>query len=331
MLEGQVAVLDSGILDERGSIALLRALRKSELYRADQHSYLLYPDRAPEPFLERNTLTGAPPFDDASLFVRDRNREWHFQADLSTLADVERRLEAIGAEPVERTAVRELWRTTFAHDEFTGRSDRFFMFEGLGSIYWHMVAKLAVAVQWCFGHTTDPVAAAELADIYQDVRDGLGFRKDPRTQGAFPTDPYSHTPRHLGAQQPGMTGQVKEQIITRFGELGVEVRDGCLRFEPRLITRGELLASPRVVDFAAPGGGATTLQLEPGSLAFTYCGVPVVYREGDAAAVELEHMDGQVEHVEGTRLNESQSASLFGRRGAYRLLTVTVPTGSLYE
>ena len=28
------------------------------------------------------------------------------------------------------------------------------------------------------------------------------------------------TPDHSGAQQPGMTGQVKEEIITRFGELG---------------------------------------------------------------------------------------------------------------
>ena len=116
---------------------------------------------------------------------------------------------------------------TFAHHAFTGRSDRFFMFEGLGSIYWHMVAKLAVAVQSDASVAPiDPAAGGRLADIYHDIRDGLGFRKDARLQGAFPTDPYSHTPRHLGAQQPGMTGQVKEQVLTRFGELGVEVLDG---------------------------------------------------------------------------------------------------------
>ena len=44
--------------------------------------------------------------------------------------------------------------------------------------------------------------------------------------GAFPTDPYSHTPAGKGAQQPGMTGQVKEDVISRFGELGVEVKNG---------------------------------------------------------------------------------------------------------
>ncbi len=331
MLEGQVAVLDSGLLDEQESIALLRALRESPLYRADQHSYLLYPNRAPVPFLERNRLPGEPPLTEPSLFVVDRHGDWHFQADLSTLADVADRLETIGAEPATRGAVKDMWRTTFNHDEFTGRSDRFFMFEGLGSIYWHMVAKLAVAVQWAFGRAADPVAAATLADIYHDIRDGLGFRKGPGHQGAFPTDPYSHTPQHLGAQQPGMTGQVKEQVIMRFGELGVEVREGCVRFEPRLVPATELLDSPRQVSFTALGGSATTLRLEPGSLAFTYCQVPVVYRTGDVVSVEIEHVGGRVQHVDGTQLDRAQSASLLEREGAYRRLTVTVPSDWLYR
>ena len=30
---------------------------------------------------------------------------------------------------------------------FTGRSGAFYKYEGLGSIYWHMVSKLLVAVQ----------------------------------------------------------------------------------------------------------------------------------------------------------------------------------------
>jgi hypothetical protein len=331
MLEGQVAVLDSGLLDDHESIALLRALRASELYRADQHSYLLYPDRSPIPFLERNTLPGAPPLTDPSLFVVDREGSWHFQADLSTLADVDGRLEAISADEDARDAVRDLWRTTFEHHAFTGRSDRFFMFEGLGSIYWHMVAKLAVAVQSCFRRSADPVARADLADIYHDIRDGLGFRKDTGLQGAFPTDPYSHTPRHLGAQQPGMTGQVKEQVLTRFGELGVEVLDGRVHFVPRLIPARELVDSTTQASFTDLDGRIITLDLAPGSLAFTYCGVPVLYREGEVASVELEHADGRLEVVPGAQLSGQQSASLFGRLGAYRRLTVTVPPGSFYE
>ncbi len=329
MLEGQVAVLDSGLLSDRECIELLRALRESRLYRPDQHSYLLYPDRTSVPFLERNTLPGPPPIEDATLFSVDREGAWHFQADLSTLADVDDRLDALAASPATRDSVRALWRATFAHHEFTGRSDRFFMFEGLGSIYWHMVAKLAVSVQWSFGRSTDPLARAELAAIYHDVRDGLGFRKTPAVQGAFPTDPYSHTPLHLGAQQPGMTGQVKEQVITRFGELGVEVDDGRVRFRPRLVPQSELLDEPESARFETAGGEAVSLDLDPGSLAFSYCQVPVVYRMGQAASIELEHADGRLEDVEGDQLDRSQSAAFFERRGTYRRVTVTVPAGSL--
>ena len=45
MLEGQVAVLSSGRLSPQESLALFRSLRRSDLFRADQHSYMLYPDR----------------------------------------------------------------------------------------------------------------------------------------------------------------------------------------------------------------------------------------------------------------------------------------------
>ena len=331
MLEGQVAVLESGLLDDRAAISLLRALRGSELYRADQHSYLLYPNRPSTPFLQRNVIHGAPPLTDPALFVVDRHGTWHFQADLSTLSDIDARLDSIDPEPAVRDEVRDLWRRTFGHDGFTGRSDRFFMFEGLGSIYWHMVAKLAVAVQWCHGRSTDANASTALAEIYHDIRDGLGFRKDPALQGAFPTDPYSHTPLHLGAQQPGMTGQVKEQVLTRFGELGVEVAGGCLRFAPRLIPRSELLEVERSVSFRAADGTTSSIDLAPGSLAFSYCQVPIVYRVAGPAGIELKHADGQVEHVEGSQLSRTQSAALFKRRGAYRRVTVTIPTDQLYR
>ena len=93
-----------------------------------------------------------------------------------------------------------------------------FGYEGLGCIYWHMVAKLLLAVQenlFAAEAAGDP-PAARLAALYYDVRAGLGFNKTPAVYGAFPTDPYSHTPGHSGAQQPGMTGQVKEEILTRL-------------------------------------------------------------------------------------------------------------------
>jgi hypothetical protein len=75
---------------------------------------------------------------------------------------------------------------------------------------------------------------------YRRVRDGLGYKKSAAEYGAFPADPYSHTPSEGGAQQPGMTGQVKEEIITRWGELGIRFEAGLIRFDPVLIDIGEI-------------------------------------------------------------------------------------------
>ena len=47
----------------------------------------------------------------------------------------------------ERTFILDLFETVFDHGSFTGRSGTFFAFEGLGSIYWHMVSKLLLAAQ----------------------------------------------------------------------------------------------------------------------------------------------------------------------------------------
>ena len=310
MLEGQAAVLASGLLGDEEALDLLGALRSSDLYRADQHSYLLYPDRASHPFLERNTLDGAPPITDPRLFVVDRTGSWHFQADLQTVADVETQLQAVGADSGTREVVRELWRRTFDHASFTGRSGRFFMFEGLGSIYWHMVAKLLLAVQETYARAADPAAAARLAWHYHDIRDGLGFRKTASVHGAFPTDPYSHTPAHLGAQQPGMTGQVKEQVLTRLGELGVLVRDGQIHVEPSLLPATELVERP---------------------LEFTLCEVPFTLRAGEGRAIGVVDGDGRRSELPGAVIDRDTSVEIFERSGRCRAVEVTVPSGMLYH
>jgi hypothetical protein len=77
-----------------------------------------------------------------------------------------------------------------------------------------------------------------LLEHYYEINAGVGVHKSPMLYGAFPTDPYSHTPAGKGAQQPGMTGQVKEDILSRFGELGVFVNEGCIHFNPCLLRRG---------------------------------------------------------------------------------------------
>ncbi len=329
MLEGQVSVLESGALSDREALELVRAIRASGLYRADQHTYILYPDRELPSFLERNTLPGTPPVTDPRLFVADRDGRWHFQADLATLADVGRVLDAIGADEATRAAVADLWEATFRHREFTGRSGTFFMFEGLGSIFWHMVSKFRIAVQAAALRAGDPGIARDLALAYDEICDGLGYRKTPAVFGAFPIDTYSHTPAHVGAQQPGMTGQAKEDILARFGELGAGAVAGRLRFAPRLLRRSELVDAPHVFEYLDLDGTPGTWELPAGSMAFTCCQVPVCYRLGDAPAIELERRDGSVEQVAGDTLGVEASAEIFGRRGTYRRITVTVRSDDL--
>jgi hypothetical protein len=93
------------------------------------------------------------------------------------------------------------------------------------------------------------------------VRDGLGFNKTPEEYGAFPTDPYSHTPGHGGARQPGMTGQVKEEVLSRFGELGLTIQDGAVRFEPKLLRECEFCADARPFRFLDVAGRWQELQV----------------------------------------------------------------------
>ena len=167
--------------------------------------------------------------------------------------DVAAVLDSLAQEPAyaemavaERDFFLNLFEATFNHRAFTGRSGTFFAYEGLGSIYWHMVSKLLLAAQEIYQQAVREGAAKNVTDAfaeaYYDIRAGIGFNKSPDKYGAFPTDPYSHTPIGSGARQPGMTGQVKEDILTRWGELGAFVHGGQLHFAPTLLRPDEFLS-----------------------------------------------------------------------------------------
>ena len=225
--------------------------------------------------------------------------------------------------------VVDIYESVFEHARFTGRSGTFYGYEGLGSIYWHMVSKLLLAVQ-----EVAVRAAAEgsedfaaLAERYYDVRAGLGFNKAPDVYGAFPTDPYSHTPANAGAKQPGMTGMVKEEILTRLGELGLWVSEGQVRFDPVLLRPSEFLETSETFRYFDLEGRDATIELEPGTLAFTYCQVPVVYRRSDARKIDLHLADGTVRTVEGWALDGESSAELFRRTGSITRVEVSLRPG----
>jgi hypothetical protein len=337
MLEGQVAALSSGALSARECAAVLDALRRSRLYRGDQNSYLLYPDRRLPGFLERNnlapelvassaTLVAMIERDDRRVVVRDVNGVVHFRADLRNRQMLVEALADLRLPEVEVAQILAIYATVFGHRAFTGRSGSFYKYEGLGCIYWHMVSKLLLAVHEVLDAAVraneDDAVVERLRGSYAEIRDGLGLHKPPALYGAMPIDPYSHTPGFAGAQQPGMTGQVKEDLITRLGEMGVRVDDGRLGFHRHLATQAEFLSETTTFRFIDVDGQEGSLVLEPGTLAFTTCQVPVVTHRSGPPRIEVTPREGPRRIVEGLALDVGTSAAVFGRIGKVRRLDV---------
>ena len=289
MLEGQVAVLSSGWLSSAQAVTLLDTLFDSALYSHHHRSFLLYPDRVLPGFLARNQLDRqalALPVVQrllaqgrTDLLRQQTDGVVRFAPALASRGD----LEAAGANlGDELPALCAAYERVLDHHAFTGRSGTMFGYEGLGCIYWHMVAKLLLAVQEQVFTALD-AGAPELAALcahYRRVRDGLGYRKTAAAYGAFPADPYSHTAGEGGAKQPGMTGQVKEEILTRWGELGLRVRAGRVLFDPVLLDAAEL-----------PEGG---------ELRFTWARVPYVYRRGKTPRLRVRTAAGWQGSTDGS-------------------------------
>ncbi len=345
MFEGQVAILSSGLLSSEQSLELIQAIRQSALYRADQHSYILYPNRRLPGFLEKNyidanhaaslaLLVELVKQGDQSLIIADANGEYHFSANIRNAKDVVHALAHLKDQPQYTTlvdrdskAILDLFENVFHHDAFTGRSGTFFAYEGLGSIYWHMVSKYLLAAQEAVENAVKTNAAPEtihqLVDAYFDIRAGLGFNKSPDVYGAFPTDPYSHTPEGQGAKQPGMTGMVKEEIITRLAELGLIIEHGQIRFSPALMPSNELLVQPAALPFIDVDGQSQAFELTAGTLGYTFCQVPVIVQLADDNQIIVKLKDGSSQMISGSSLDTVLSQHIFARDGYVRQLTVS--------
>jgi len=309
MLEGQVAALSTGSMATDEAVAVVEALFDSDVYRPGQNSFMLYPDRALPGFLDKNRVDAARveaipllqsmlAADDERIVVRD--------AEGCELAS------AYGDElDAAREPLQELYESVFEHKAFTGRSGTMFGFEGLGSIYWHMVSKLMLAVQENFFAApekgADKATRRQLGQLYYRVRNGIGFNKTPAEYGAFPTDPYS-------------------------GELGVRVSNGAVHFQPDLLRARELMAESRNTGYVDVDGNWQTISVPSNGLAFTWCQVPIVYKLDDSAPISLTVVDkdGNEQTLQQLDLPAAESAELFQRSGRIRQLTLNLHSSMLF-
>jgi hypothetical protein len=342
MLEGQVAVLSSGALSPQDASSLLDALRRSALYRADQNSYMLYPLRTQKSFLEKNNvprelairsrlLARMIEQQDRRLLISDAEGGLHFNAAFRNVGDLRQALDQVEDRAlrklarVERALICEIYEEVFHHRFFTGRSQTLYKYEGVGCIYWHMVSKLLLAVREVLEdavrrNTEEPVLR-RIREHYDAIRAGLGTQKTPSEYGAVPMDPYSHTPDFAGAQQPGMTGQVKEDFIARMGELGLSIDSGRIRFMRQCMTADESLDAPASFRYWDVNGEEQIAELDAGTLAFTYCQVPIVLHNSGPARMIVSGRNGEW-HVEGNVLDPVTSEKIFQRRDEIRRLDV---------
>ncbi len=336
MLEGQVAVLSSGYLSPKEALYLLDGLKSSELFRPDQYSYILYPNKQLPRFDKKNNISAAKveksellkqlvKEGNAQIVEKDVFGNYHFNGSFHNAKSLKGALANLPEETDQSLINKDtqylldLFEETFDHKSFTGRSGTFFGYEGLGSIYWHMVSKLLLAVQenclLAVNTNESEVVIGRLLDHYYEIEAGIGVHKSPELYGAFPTDPYSHTPSNKGAQQPGMTGQVKEDVLSRIGELGVFVEDGSIFFNPRLLRKSEYLKEANSFEYTDVNKQKRVIQLEKDSLCFTYCQVPIIYKLSNKEELKVIYNNGQEVDFNHLKLDETTSKKMFERTG----------------
>ena len=103
-----------------------------------------------------------------------------------------------------------------------------------------------------------------------------------------------------------MTGQVKEEVITRWGELGMEINKGKLKINPALLLKKEFGAD--------------------GKLSFTRFGTPFEYKLGGAQVkISVDSNDF------GESLSESLSRDLFERKGKVKRVEVEIPESAIFD
>ncbi len=345
MLEGQVAVLSSGYLSSKENLAVLDGLKASKLFRPDQYSYILYPNKNLKGFMDRNTipseavksselLQSLVAHNNVNIINKDIKGDYHFNGNFKNANDLKEALDNLKdsnyAELVgkDEQNVLKIFEDIFNHKAFTGRSGTFYGYEGLGSIYWHMVSKLLLAVMECcqnaIGENESPEVVGRLLEHYYEINEGIGVHKSPELYGAFPTDPYSHTPAGKGAQQPGMTGQVKEDILSRFGELGVFFKDGLLVFNPCMLRKNEFLEEKRTFNYIDAIGNDSSVQIHEGQLVFTFCQVPVIYSISNEYKTVASLNDGTEMSFNQLGLDDTISKEVFKRSRKVEYITVHI-------
>ncbi len=125
-----------------------------------------------------------------------------------------------------------------------------------------------------------------------------------------------------------MTGQVKEDVLARFAEVGAHFENGCVRFRLNLFDREELLDQETEFSLYDVAGELQTVQIPANGFGFTLCQVPVIYQLGDRETVKIQFADGNTQTFDGLQLDLETSRQLFSRSGKIKAIVCESETFS---
>jgi hypothetical protein len=127
-----------------------------------------------------------------------------------------------------------------------------------------------------------------------------------------------------------MTGQVKEEILSRFGELGVHVLQGEVEFKPKLLRSREFLEDEKPFRYLDVNNDWQQIIVPRSGIGFTWCQVPIVYQlSADKPALILTLSDGKQIRFNELTLAGEYTDALFNRTGFIKQIHITLNMSQL--
>jgi hypothetical protein len=118
-----------------------------------------------------------------------------------------------------------------------------------------------------------------------------------------------------------------------MGELGCFVTNGKVSFDPFLLRAQEFTTQATTFRYLDINEAWNTIDLNSGSLAFTWCQVPVIYSisNNDDALMTIYSEDGEKHTMMANELDQEFSQMLFARSGGIVRIDVSIGRSRLYS
>ena len=108
-----------------------------------------------------------------------------------------------------------------------------------------------------------------------------------------------------------------EEILTRFGELGIFIQKRSIVFSPILLKKSEFLFKSKSFNYYNVFNKKSDLKVKKNQLAFTFNQVPIIYDINHQIKneIRIEYLNGERKVLPGSKINFEISKEIFNRTG----------------